>query len=93
MASRRSKKAADAFSLNAAKIIDDEFAKPVTISIGGKKVRVSNFHAIFHQLAAGAPTDRRALRVMSRYVAYAKSKGGVGRLIVEFLPEGGDDND
>jgi hypothetical protein len=85
MASRKLRNIAS--SLNAAKLIDEEFARPITITIAGKKDRVSTFFAIFYQLASRAPKDRRALQVMSRYIAYAKSKGGLGSIKIEFAPE------
>lgn len=91
-AARRNSKrrTTDTFSLNAAKMIDAEFAKVVWVSIGGKRKRVTTFYAIFYQLAQRAHSDRRALRVLSRYLTYARSKGGLGgrvRVVLAPPPE------
>jgi hypothetical protein len=87
MASRRARNSADTFSLNAAKMIDAAFARPVTITYQGKKVRVSTYLAIVLQLSQKAFKDRRALRVLSRYTAYAASHGGVRKLRIEYSDE------
>jgi len=63
-------------TLNAARIIDEAFAKPVKISMGGKTGTISTFAAIVLQLTQKAGTDRRALRVLSRYRNYAAKRGG-----------------
>jgi hypothetical protein len=64
------------YNLNAAKMIDEAFAKPVKISMGGKTGTISTFAAIVLQLTQKAGTDRRALRVLSRYRTYAAKRGG-----------------
>ncbi|MFO3796489.1 MAG: hypothetical protein ACK8QZ_04290 [Anaerolineales bacterium] len=46
------------------------------ISIGGQTGTVSTFAAIVLQLTLKAGTNRRALRVLSRYRTYASKKGG-----------------
>lgn len=72
----RRKLKSDANSLNAAKMIDAAFEKKVKITIGTQSGRVSTFAAIVLLLTQKALTDRRALRVLSRYRAYAAKRGG-----------------
>jgi len=67
-------------TLNAAKMIDEAFAKPVKISMGGQTGTVSTFAAIVLQLTLKAGNDRRALRVLSRYRTYAAKRGGRPRM-------------
>ena len=74
-------------TLNAAKLIDAAFARPVTVTIGGKEEKMSTFRAIFLQLAQKAPFDRRALRVLGRYCQYAKERGGTGRIKLVYGPK------
>lgn len=73
-------------SLNAAKMIDAAFARRVKISVDGTMMEVSVYRAIVMQLAKKAPTDRRSLRVLSRYSQYAKEKGGFRRVKLVFGP-------
>ena len=69
-------------------MIDAAFARKVTISYFGKKQRVSTYLAIVLQLSQKAALqDRRALRVLSRYTAYAKAHGGLGSLKMVFSDE------
>ena len=74
-------------SLNASKMIDAAFARKVTITYLGKKQRVSTYLAIVLQLSQNALQDRRALRVLSRYTAYAKTHGGLGSFKMVFSDE------
>lgn len=74
----------NSFGLNAAKMIDAAFARPIKTLHRGKTIKVSTFFAIYYQLAQKALTDRRARRVLSRYTAYAKEKGGMGKLRIVF---------
>lgn len=73
-------------SLNAKKLIDDAFARPVKIKYQGKFSTVSTFAAIIFQLTTKALTDRRALRVLGRYRAYAAANGGGRRVRLEYQP-------
>ena len=87
MALRNSRKSLHDDSLNASKMIDAAFARQVTITHQGKKLRVSTYLAIVLQLSQKAFQDRRALRVLSRYTAYAKTHGGLGSLQIRFSEE------
>ena len=80
----KSRRRKDSYGLNAAKMIDAALARPVKISHRGKTIKVSTFLAIYYQLAQKAATDRRALRVLSRYTAYAKKNGRLGGTRIEF---------
>lgn len=75
-------------SLDAKKLIDEAFARPVKIKYRGKFQTVSTFAAIVLQLTTRALTDRRALRVLGRYRAYAAASGRQ-RVHIVFEPEGG----
>ena len=68
------KRKRDYHGLNAAKMIDAAFAEKVVITIGGRTVEISTFRAIVLQLWIKSMKDKRALRVLSRYQAYAAKR-------------------
>ena len=75
-------------SLDAKKLVDEAFSRPVKIKFRGKFQTISTFAAIIFQLTTKALTDRRALRVLGRYRAYAAASSR-RRVHIVFDPEGG----
>ena len=81
---KRKRHSSDPHALNAAKMVDAAFGRTVNIVFNGKKAKVSVFGAILLQLTQKALTDRRALRVLSRYKTYAANKCGQGQVLIHF---------
>lgn len=81
---QRRRKTRETYALNAAKMIDAAFARKVPVTIGDQAIEMSTFRAIVLQLAIKAATNKRALRVLSRYQAYAAKRRGFEEPLIIF---------
>jgi hypothetical protein len=70
-------------------MIDEFFAAEIDVVEKGISRRVSNFEAIVLQLwiKAVTGTSKRALNVLLKYLEFAASRGGMGGMVLEVVPD------